>query len=376
MIDFIIIISIILLSYANGGNDLSKGIATLVGSGITSYKKAMLWGTVCTIVGGIVAAVFATSLVKTFSAGGLLKSTVNLNQWFQIAVCTGAFVWLSLATKTGIPVSTTHSTTGAISGAGIAAVGFSGVIWPALGQKIFLPLAFSPLSALLVAWAFSPVLKTLFSRAEKYCVCVETRKSVILKPVIEKSTSLVSSSHISYDPANLLVAEKSKCQETTSPTMRFEVMDLFHWLSAGLASFARGLNDSPKIVALALGVSTIGINDSLTSSFLLVSIAMGIGSLISGLKVTETLSEKVTPMTPQEGFSANLTTSILVSFASRFGLPVSTTHVSSGAIIGIGITHGKRTVRWRVVYEMILAWLVTLPISAIIAYIVYSIFGQ
>jgi len=376
MMNFIIIISIILLSYANGANDVSKGIATLVGSGITNYKKALLWGTVWTILGGIVAAFFATSLVKTFSAGGLLKSTSNLNQWFQIAVCTGAFVWVSLATKTGIPVSTTHSIIGAISGAGIAAVGFSGVVWSVLGQKIFLPLAFSPLFALVVAWVFSPTLKTLFSRAEKYCVCVETRKSVILKPVIEKSTSFVSSSQISYDEPNLLLAEKSKCQETITSTLRFEVMDLFHWLSAGLASFARGLNDGPKIVALALGVSAIGINDSLTSSFFLVSIAMGIGSLISGLKVTETLSEKVTPMTPQEGLAANLTTSVLVSLASRFGFPVSTTHVSSGAIIGIGIKHGKHTVRWKVVYEMILAWLVTFPISAIIAYIVYSILGN
>lgn len=376
MISFMVIISIILLSYANGANDVSKGIATLVGSGITNYRKALLWGTVWTILGGLVAAFFATALVKTFSPAGLLKTTSNLNQWFQIAVCSGAFVWVILATRTGIPVSTTHSITGAICGAGIAAVGFSGLIWSALGEKILLPLAFSPLLALIVARVFAPILKTLFSRAEKYCVCVETGKTVIPKPVIEKSASLISLSQISYDPANLLVAEKSKCQETISSTMRFEVMDLFHWLSAGLASFARGLNDAPKIVAIALGVSAIGINDSLTSSFLLVSIAMGLGSLISGLKVTETLSEKVTPMTPQEGLSANLTTSILVSFASRFGLPVSTTHVSSGAIIGIGIRHGKHTVRWRVVYEMILAWLVTLPISAIIAYIVYSILGN
>jgi PiT family inorganic phosphate transporter len=100
---------------------------------------------------------------------------------------------------------------------------------------------------------------------------------------------------------------------------------------------------------------------------------MGFGSVLSGLRVTETLAEKVTPMNPQEGFAANLTTSILIAVAARFGLPVSTTHVSSGAIIGIGLKRGKETIRWKVVFEMILAWIVTLPVSALIAFLAFWI---
>jgi PiT family inorganic phosphate transporter len=136
-----------------------------------------------------------------------------------------------------------------------------------------------------------------------------------------------------------------------------------------MTSFARGLNDAPKIVALALGVSTLQTQMSLITSFLVIALVMGIGSVISGLKVTETLAEKVTPMNPQQGFAANLTTSILVGIAARFGLPVSTTHVSSGAIIGIGLKRGAKTVRWKVVLEMIAAWLITLPVSTLFGFI-------
>jgi len=114
-------------------------------------------------------------------------------------------------------------------------------------------------------------------------------------------------------------------------------------MSAGMAGFARGLNDAPKIAALALGAGALGTHLPISTSFTIVAIAMGVGSILTGLKVTQTLSEKVTPMTPQESFAANLTTSVLVIIASRFGMPVSTTHVSSGAIFGIGLKHGKGT---------------------------------
>lgn len=97
-------------------------------------------------------------------------------------------------------------------------------------------------------------------------------------------------------------------------------------------------------------------------------------SLIRGFKVTETLAQKVTPMTPLEGLSANLVTSVLVIIASRFALPVSTTHVSSAAIIGLGLKRNAREVRWKTVGEMLLAWIVTLPAAAILAATAYSLF--
>ena len=100
---------------------------------------------------------------------------------------------------------------------------------------------------------------------------------------------------------------------------------------------------------------------------------MGLGSYFGGLRVTEVLAEKVTKMNHAEGLSANLTTLSLVLVSGSLGLPVSTTHVSSSAIIGIGLLKGRNSVRWTTVRDMVLAWIVTLPASALLACIAYLI---
>jgi PiT family inorganic phosphate transporter len=103
---------------------------------------------------------------------------------------------------------------------------------------------------------------------------------------------------------------------------------------------------------------------------------MGLGSYFGGLRVTEVLAEKVTRMDHAEGLSANLTTSSLVLLSGSLGLPVSTTHVSSSAIIGIGLLKGLNSVRWTTVRDMALAWVVTLPASALLACIAYLFFTR
>ena len=97
MIHAFLILFVIILSFANGANDVSKGIATLVGSGITNYKRAILWGKIWTVAGAIVAAFFSLELVKTFSMSGVIKSTANIDQMFPVAVALGAFVWVIFA---------------------------------------------------------------------------------------------------------------------------------------------------------------------------------------------------------------------------------------------------------------------------------------
>ena len=103
---------------------------------------------------------------------------------------------------------------------------------------------------------------------------------------------------------------------------------------------------------------------------------MGLGSYFGGLRVTEVLAENVTRMDHAEGLSANLATSSLVLLSGSLGLPVSTTHVSSSAIIGIGLLKGLNSVRWTTVRDMVLAWVVTLPASALFACIAYLILGK
>jgi PiT family inorganic phosphate transporter len=142
-------------------------------------------------------------------------------------------------------------------------------------------------------------------------------------------------------------------------------MDGLHWSSSALTSFARGLNDGPKIVALGV-VAASGLGLSGAGFYAAVALGIGAGSLVAGFRVTETLAMRVTRMSPPEGFAANAVTTLLVGLASWAALPVSTTHVSSGAIVGIGLRRDARGVHWHTVRKILLAWLVTLPAAAIL----------
>ena len=144
-----------------------------------------------------------------------------------------------------------------------------------------------------------------------------------------------------------------------------QAMDAAHFLSAGIVSFARGLNDTPKIAALLLILPELGARSSLVT----VAVAIAVGGLLSARRVAETMSHKITSMNHGQGFSANLATGLLVMAASLFGLPVSTTQVSVGALFGIGLT--SRQADFRVIRNILLSWLVTLPCAAIIGALVY-----
>jgi len=140
-----------------------------------------------------------------------------------------------------------------------------------------------------------------------------------------------------------------------------QIVDAAHFLSAGTVSFARGLNDTPKIVALLLLWKGLDVR----WGFAAIALTMAIGGLLNARKVAETMSKKITAMNHGQGFTANLTTAILVVSASWFGLPVSTTHVSVGSLFGIGLTTGKANPR--MMSAIVLSWLITLPCAAILA---------
>ncbi len=346
------------LAYANGANDVSKGIATLVGSGVTNYRRAALWGTMWTIVGGVLAGLLVSGLVATFSGRAVLAS-VPVGGCFPVAVATGAIGWLAIATLTGLPVSTTHALLGGLCGAGIAAQGVSGVMWGAIGSKAALPLAVSPFLAIALMAALFPLIRLGFRRFERYCVCLERQELALAVP--DGTAAMVSAS-----PLTVIAGADCPPQVLT----RVNLLDSLHWLSSGLTSLFRGLNDTPKILALGVtAAAAAGLSQP--SLYVLVALAMGAGSYVAGARVTATLAGKITRMTPGEGFAANLVTSLLVASASGLALPVSTTHVSSSAIIGFGLYN--RDVRWRTVIDMLFAWLVTIPVAAGIGWLAFSI---
>lgn len=366
MISVLVIFAMLAVGYFNGANDVSKSIATLVGSGVTRFRTAVVWGGIWTFAGGVCAALPAQGLVGAFSGKGVL-ATVPDGPAFILSVALGALAWIWIATAIGMPVSTTHALTGGIVGAGIIAVGVSGIEWPVLAGKFVLPLAASPLVSAALVFVFLPLVRAGIGRWQNYCVCVQQPAAVTLLTANRDTIAIAAAT------SGVVIGDTESCACAPTTVAGVTVLDGLHWLSAGATAFARGLNDAPKILGLGV-VASAAMNVPLAIAFFLVALVMTAGSLIRGFKVTETLARKVTPMSPLEGLTANLTTALLVICASRFALPVSTTHVSSAAIVGLGVRRDARDVRWKTVGEMALAWIVTLPTAAAIAALAFLFF--
>jgi PiT family inorganic phosphate transporter len=359
MIEATLVLVTLALAFANGANDVSKGIATLVGSGVSSYRRAVIWGSAWTIAGAIAASFLSQALVSTFNGTGILPGP-RTSHAFLLAVACGAAGWLFVATRTALPVSTTHSLAGALVGTALAASGANGIAWNAVALKVALPLLLSPAMALLLLMAILPLLRPFIARFDRYCVCVETTSAAVVTPdgiALRESV-----------PA-MQVGEQQAC---TTAVARFGMVDMLHWISSGMTSFFRAINDAPKVLAIGVAAAAL-IGFSEAALYALVAAAMGAGSLIAGFRVTRTLAEKVTPIEPGNGLAANVVTSLLVALASRFALPVSTTHVATGAIVGVGLSRGGNEIRWSKVGEMLLAWIVTLPASGVLAALAYTI---
>ncbi len=355
---------VLALAFANGTNDVSKAIATLVGSGVTDYRTALAWGTIWTVLGAGLSAFIASAMVKTFSQG-LLEAGATLPPAVGLSVLAGTIVWVLVASRTGLPVSTTHALTGAIVGAGLMALGGNALLWPNIFKKIGLPLLLSPILALMVSLIVHPLIRVLADRWEGACLCLMPASRALV------TIDATGGTHTLFQTTALgtpVAAVPTRCDRAGLRGLTVG-LDSIHWVSSGLTSLARGTNDSPKIAAmLVLGSAATWPGPILqTLAFAGVAVAMGLGSYWGGRRVTEVLAENVTRMDHTEGLSANLTTSSLVFAAALLGLPVSTTHVSSSSIIGIGLLKGRQSVHWTTVRDMVLAWIVTLPAAALLA---------
>ena len=264
------------LAFANGTNDVSKTIATLVGSGVTNYRSAIAWGTVWTVIGAGVAVFVASALIKTFSHGLVQTGTV-IGPTVTLAVLIGTMTWILLASHTGVPVSTTHTLTGAIVGTGLVAFAGEGLIWAAIGKKIALPLLLSPFLALTVSFLIHPTVRALATKWNGACLCVMPASRALVAIDRHGGTRTLFQSASLSQP---IVAVPSQCNRAGLKGLVVG-LDTIHWISSGLASFARGTNDAPKIVAILLIGSSAAAWPSASSQLAAcggVAIAMGLGS--------------------------------------------------------------------------------------------------
>ncbi|MDE2026973.1 MAG: inorganic phosphate transporter [Candidatus Omnitrophica bacterium] len=370
-----IILSMVLVAYANGANDNFKGVATLFGSGTTDYRKALWWATITTLAGSITAFFFASSLVKTFSGKGLIPDTLIASPDFLVAVALGASLTVLIAALTGIPISTTHGLIGALVGAGLVAAGASHLGFHTLGKSFFMPLLVSPVIAVIATVVIYPLFR--FARHQlgvtrQTCVCIGEKVIPVPSLACCGGQALSVAQLKSLD---IMIDEQSACQAKAVEYYQGNLfginaqqfLDALHFLSAGAVSFARGLNDTPKIVALCVTAKVLG----LQSGIMLVAVVIAIGGLLNARRIAETMSNRITYMNHGQGFSANLITAILVIFASKWGVPVSTTHVSCGSLFGIGLSNGKAN--WKVITGILSAWVLTLPIAAAVAGAAYFV---
>ncbi len=296
------------VAFTNGANANFKGVASIYGSGTASLRTTIWWGTATTFAGAITALFAARGLLAAFSGKGLVPDALTQSSDFLLAVALGAAITSFLATRLSFPVSTTHALVGALVGAGLASGDHTVHLTPLI--KTFVnPLLLSPVLAIAAGALVYFILKA----------------------------------------ARLL------------PDHRTRTLDTLHFLSGGAASFARGLNDTPKMAALLMVAHALDIR----WGFLAVAVTMAIGGLLDARNVAETLGKKITGMNPGEGFAANVATALLVNAATFYSLPVSTTHVSVGSLVGIGTV--TRKAHWKSVGQIALCWLVTLPCGAALA---------
>ena len=367
---FLLFLATCFLAYGNGANDNFKGVASLYGSDTCTYRTAIAWATITTATGSIASIFLAQSLLKKFSGKGLVPDQLVGSEHFVLAVALAAGLTVILATLTGFPISTTHALTGAIVGSGLVAAG-SAVNFAALGNGFVIPLLFSPLVALVLGALLYMLFHACRMRSgvtKSWCICVGAEERVIYQP--QGSAAAMES----LSRLTLSIDEQQNCRERYAGSIfgigPQSLVDSAHFLSAGTVGFARGLNDTPKIVALLLLWQSFDIR----IGFVAISAMMAIGGLLNARKIAETMSRKITALNQGQGFAANIATAILVISASIYGLPVSTTHVSVGALFGIGATTGNANLR--TVSAIVLSWVVTLPCAAVLAASLYWSFTR
>lgn len=361
--------SVLFLAYANGANDNFKGVATLFGSGTANYRRALAWATSTTLLGSLTAVYLAEKLLRAFSGKGLVGDHLTADPTYATAVALGAALTVLLATRIGMPISTTHGLVGALVGAGWAAG--SNIDLNKLGDGFFLPLLLSPVVALgatVVCYPMFRLVRRLSGVTEETCFYVGS-ETLDVVPVLGPAAALQRVEQLTVQVGDVVMC-RNRYKGRMLGVEAGAVLDRLHYLSAGVVSFARGLNDTPKIAALLLLVPQSGGWRGVAS----VGFLMAVGGVVMARRVAETMSRKITPMSHGQGFTANLITGVVVIVASRLGLPVSTTHVSCGSLFGIGAMTGQADVK--VIGRIVTAWVTTLPLGAFLGACCYWLVGS
>lgn len=316
-----VVIFALLFDYINGFHDTANAIATSVSTRAISPKKAILMTAVLNFLGALV----STGVAKTIG-GDLVLSPDLINSGIICAALIGAIIWNLLTWYWGIPSSSSHALIGGVIGAVGVSAGF-GALNEAGIVKIFLSLILSPLIAMVGGYIIMKILLLIFGR---------------------------------FSPIAL--------------NDRFRNMQI---VSAILMAFSHGSNDAQK----AMGIITLTLLSGGYISTLEVPVwvklacatSMALGTAAGGWKIISTMGTKIFKLETINGFAADLNSALTIFTATFLHLPVSTTHVVSGSIMGVGSSKRIKAVNWGVARSMVMAWCVTIPLSALMSALIYEL---
>jgi PiT family inorganic phosphate transporter len=325
MLEIIILIVIlaILFDISNGWNDSANAIATVVSTRVLTPLQAVLMAATMNILGAFI----STAVAKTIGKGIVDPSILSGHQGVVAAALVAGFLWNGLMTLFGLPVSASHALIGGVMGAGIA---FGGVeILNLAGlTKIFTALLSSPIIGIFFGFMFMKMLLRFFCNV--------------------------------------------------SPGALNKHFGRLQIVSSGFMAFTHGMNDAQKAMGvITLALYTGGYLPNIEVPFWVIlscGLAMGLGTALGGWRVIKTLGHQMLKLQPVHGFAAETSAVAVIGAASAFGLPVSTTHVITSCIMGVGATRRLSAVRWGVAGKILMAWIITLPACIGIAWLTYKFF--
>ncbi len=387
-----------------GANDVANSMGTSVGSGVISARRAVYLAAVLTVLGAVLVGSPVTQTVsKGIVSPEAFSESPNQFMYGMFSSVLAAGIWITLATHLRLPVSTTHSIIGAITGFGLISVGISAINSPKL-VDIVLSWIISPFAGALLSFLLFMLVKRLVLDADD---SFESARRVF--PFIVSSVFIVLSTALLYNAmrfkfqyfeiltvialigifAGLVSMILLKFYHKPERDHYYPAENLFGYLqilSACCVAFAHGAND----VANAVGpiAAILHVNNQLSNGvtsgifqqtvevpfWILAFGGFGIACGITtwGYKVMTTIGREITDITPTRGFAAEFGTAVTVLACSLMGLPISTSHTIVGAVIGVGFARGISALNFGVIRNIIFSWLLTIPVAALLSMLIYS----
>lgn len=395
------------MTWGIGANDVANAMGTSVGSGAVTVKQAILIAAIFEFAGAFIA---GGSVTKTIRKGiidpGAITGSPELLVYGMLAALLAAAIWLMIASYRGWPVSTTHSIVGAIVGFAIAGIGMEAVNWgkigqiaaswvvsPVLGGVIALVLMLSirklilnaenpfasakrygPFYVFLVGFIVSLV--TLFKGLKHLNLEFSMGESFVIAVIFGLVVAFIGRlmiNRVQVDDAADRDFHYASVEKAFVPMMIFTACAMA--FAHGSNDVANGIGPLAAVVSIVESGGEVGQKASLPIWILILGGAgIVVGLATMGWKVMQTIGTKITELTPTRGYCATLAAATTVVLASKTGLPVSTTHIAVGAVMGVGLARGLGALDLRVVGNIVISWVVTLPAGGILAAIFFFIF--